>query len=305
MSRKAKKKLIGFLLESNYGVDPVTAQTPLKFVLGREFSITPQAGESKTLDYDNGQLGNSPEIMTECYVDIEFGVDFAPGKTAGTAAPWADLTKGCLRQAVHDAVAAKTTYSIKGDATESLTLYFYQSGTLHKVTGARGSLSMNATAKNFPTLKFKFSGLHSIPSASAHPVPDFSNWVTPLKVGVENSAFTIDGTAHKMISLEYDQANSVSYQEYVGHEEVQINDFAPTATLVIEAPPLAIFDPFALAKAGSEHSLQFTNGPKGNQIGWLSSRVQFGRPSYGEQEGTQTYSIPLRLIGESDAFFNQ
>lgn len=44
------------------------------------------------------------------------------------------------------------------------------------------------------------------------PTPDFSEWQTPLKIGVENSAFTIDGTPYKMISLEYDQANSVVYQ---------------------------------------------------------------------------------------------
>jgi hypothetical protein len=30
--------------------------------------------------------------------------------------------------------------------------------------------------------------------------------------------------------------------------------------------------------------------------------VQIGRPTYGEQDGTQTYSIPLNIIGSSDTF---
>ncbi|WP_154124170.1 phage tail tube protein [Grimontia hollisae] len=304
MARKSKQKILGFAVETQYGVDPVTEQNPLSFVLGREFTVTPQAGESQSLEYDTGKLGNSAEVMTECYVQIEFGVDFAPGKTAGAAAPWANLMKGCLRGVNTDAQASKTTYALDENATGSLTFYFIQSGTLHKLTGARGSVSLSAKAKAFPTLQFKFTGLFVPVTNSVHTPPTFAEWVTPLKVGVEHSAFTIDGSPFKMISLEYDQANAVTHQEYVGHEEVLITDFVPTATLVIEAPALGDFDPFALAEAGSEHTLSFTNGPIGNQVGWQSTRIQFGRATYGDQDGTQTYSIPLRPLEDADAFFN-
>ncbi len=311
MSRKAKKKILMFAAETDYGIDPIADNTEPSFILGREFSIVPQAGESLALEYDTGELGNSPEIMTECFVEVEFGVDFAPGVfteggTTGEPAPWAPLLAACLRQTKTDTEAdnPKTTYHIDDTSTNSLTFYFYQSGTLHKVTGARGSVSLALQAKQFPTLKFKFSGLHTVPEAGEHPTPDFSQYQTPLKVGVENSAFTIDGKPHKMISLEIDQANNVIHQEYVGHEEVMITDFAPTATLVLEAPDLATLDPFALANAGKEHAIAFTNGPVGNQVGWQSDNVQFGRPTYADQDGTQTYSIPLRLIGSGDVIFN-
>ncbi|WP_087022406.1 phage tail tube protein [Thaumasiovibrio subtropicus] len=307
MSRKAKKKILMFAPETNYGVDPIAGGSEPSFILGREFSIVPQAGESLALDYDTGELGNSPEIMTECYVEVEFGIDFASKQltaegTIGEPAPWSPLLDSCLRKTVTE--ENKTRYLINDTSSDSLTLYYYQSGTLHKVTGARGTVALSLQAKQFPTLKFKFTGLHSVPESAEHPTPDFSHYQTPLKVGVENSAFTIDGTPHKMVSLEIDQANSVIHQEYVGHEEVMITDFAPTATLIMEAPDLNTLDPFALAKAGKEHTIAFTNGPIGNQIGWQSQKVQFGRPSYADQDGTQTYSIPLRLIGGSDEIFN-
>nr|WP_086937493.1 phage tail tube protein [Thaumasiovibrio occultus] len=311
MSRKAKQKILMFALETAYGVDPIATPADATFVLGREFAIVPQAGESQTLEYETGELGNSPEIMTECFVEVEFGVDFAPGKIPplgkpGEPAPWASILKACLRTATttHTAEKDETAYTINQDENGSLTLYYNQSGTLHKITGARGSVSLSLQAKGFPQLKFKFVGLHTIPESAAVPVPSFDQYLTPLKVGVENSAFTIDGAPHKMISLEIDQANSVVHQEYVGHEEVAITDLAPTATLVMEAPPLSVFDPFALARSGAETMLDFANGPLGNQVGWRSTRVQFGRPSYGDQDGTQTYSIPLRLIGQSDEIYN-
>ncbi|CCN69787.1 hypothetical protein [Vibrio nigripulchritudo] len=306
MARKERKKILAFALESGYGVDAISGSTP-KYLLGREFSITPMAGESTSLDYDNGVLGNSAEIMTELYVTIEFTVDLAASGQAKLAAPFGDLMKGCLRKVdafdvVAGAQATEVMYSIDENAAGSLTFYFYQSGALHKITGARGSFSMSVKAKEFGGIKFSFSGLYSPVVNAAIPTPDFSAWQTPLKVGVQNSSFTIDGAPFKMISLEYDQANAVIHQEYVGHEEVLITDYKPTGTLVIEAPEQSAWDAFAIAQAGAEHALVFSNGPVGNQFEWKSPKVQLGRPTYGEQDGTQTLSIPLIPIGNVDTF---
>ncbi|SHO58798.1 phage tail tube protein [Vibrio quintilis] len=304
MARKARKKVLAYATEASYGTDAIAAGAP-KYLLGREFSITPMAGESKALDYDNGELGNSGEIVTELYVTIEFTVDFASGGAAKTAAPWGDLMTACLRTTTAHTAADdgsdETVYTIDDSSTGSLTFYYYQDGALHKATGARGSFSVSLAAKDFGGIKFSFTAMYGGVVSQSLPTPDFSEWQTPLKIGVENSAFTIDGTPYKMISLEYDQANSVVYQEYVGHEEVLITDFKPTSTLVIEAPALSELDIFSVAKAATQRDLVFTNGPIGDQVAW-SARVQLGRPTYADQDGTQTYSIPLIPIGDHDVF---
>lgn len=297
MARKERKKILAFAVESTYGVDAIAAGSP-QYLLGREFSITPMAGESQSLEYDNGQLGNSQQIVTELYVTLEFTVDLSASSAVATAAPYADLLSACLRKTETD--VAECRYVIDEESTESITLYFYQSGALHKVTGARGSMSITAQAKNFGGIKFTFSGLFSPVESAVLPAANFDVWQTPLKIGVQNSSFAIDGTPLKMISLEYDQANSVVYQEYVGHEEIIITDYAPTGTIVIEAPDQTTWDAFAKAEAGATHSITFANGPLGNQVEWSSSKVQLGRPTYGEQDGTQTLSIPLIPIGNVD-----
>lgn len=307
MARKERKKVIAYAVETDYGVDAIEALTlgaKPNYLLGREFSITPMAGESSELDYDDGRLGNSGEIVTELYVTVEFTVDFASSGDAAMSAPWGELMSACLRetQPDDDTTPTQHDYLINDESEGSLTLYFYQSGVLHKMTGSRGSLSLNVQAKNFGGIKFSFSGLFAPVEAADLPTADFTPWQTPLKIGVENSAFTIDGESFKLISMDYDQANSVVYQEYVGHEEVLITDFKPTGTIVLEAPKLDESDPFAMAKAGSKHELVFTNGPIGNQVEWSSPEVQFGRPTYADQDGTQTYSIPIIVIGNSDKF---
>jgi len=303
MARKERKKLIAFALEAAYGVDAIDGKTP-KYVLGREFSVTPMAGENQSLDYDDGTLGNAPDIATEIYVTLEFTVDLAASGTAAQPALYGDIMKACLRDvsALPKDTPDHVEYTIDEDSTGSITLYYYQDGTLHKVTGARGSLSLNIAAKGFGGIKFTFTGLHQPASEAALPTPDFSDWEKPLKIGAQNSAFTYGGKALKLISLEYDQANQVVHQEYVGHEEVLITDYQPTGTLVVEAPKLSEWNPFTLAEAGTESSLVFSNGSGGNQVGFESSRVQLGRPTYGEQDGTQTYSIPLKFISNTDKF---
>lgn len=306
MARKIRKKVLAYAPETTYGTDAISGGSP-KYLLGREFSITPMAGESQSLDYDDGTLGNSEQLVTELYVTMEFTVDFAAGADATTAAPWGELMKGCLRKTTAHTQATDGTdeniYEIDESGTGSMTFYYYQDGILHKMTGARGSFSLSAPAKGFGGLKFTFTGMHQPASADALPAsPDFTAWQKPLKIGAHNSAFTLGGKALKLISLDYDQANQVVYQEYVGHEEVLITDYQPTSTIVIEAPPKADYDPFALAEAGTLQPLVFTNGSAGNQVEWKCSKVQLGRPTYADQDGTLTYSIPLTIINDSDTF---
>ena len=296
MARKFAKKVLAFAPETTYGQDAIEGGTP-SYVLGREVTITPMAGENSTLEYDDGKLGNSPEIATEIYVTLEFGCDFSGSGTAGTAPPWEALANACLRSST---AASNVTFALDDDSTASNTFYFYMDGVLHALLGARGSLKLTAAAKQFPELRFTFTGLFVQPKASSHPNADFSHWQTPLKVGVENTSASLDGKAVKLISLEYDQANQVSYEEYVGHEEVMITDYQPTGTIVLEAPELSGLDPFTLAKSGEQVAFSLTHGVAGNRVQWRTSQLQLGRPSYAEQNGVTTYSIPVRPVSNGD-----
>ena len=298
MARKFTKKVLGFAKEAIYGSDAIDSGTA-SYVLAREVKITPMAGESTALEYDNGELGNSPELVTELYVTLEFGCDFCAAKVAEEAAPWGDLTTACLRSV---AGTDPVSYPLNDDGTDSLTFYFHMDGTLHALVGARGSMSMSAAAKAFPELRFTFTGLFVKPKTQTHPTPNFDQWRTPLKVGAEHTSATLDGNAIKMISLEYDQANQVSHQEYVGHEEVMITDYQPTGTLIIEADSLAQFDPFGKTESGEAVAFSLTHGPAGNQVGWSTDKLQLGRPTYADQNGTLTYSIPVRPLGNVDKF---
>ena len=299
MARKFARKVLGFAPETTYGTDAIEGGTPY-YVLGREVTITPMAGDNTALEYDDGKLGNSPELPTEIYVTLEFGCDLSGSGTAGTPAPWADLAAACLRTATVGSSPEQVTYALDDDSIASNTFYFYMDGVLHALVGARGSMSLSAVAKQFPTLKFTFTGLFVQPETQNQPSADFISWKTPLKVGAEYTSCSLGGRNIKLISLEYDQANQVSYEEFVGHEEVVISDYQPSGTLVLEADSLAGFDPFAKAESGELVVFSLTHGTTGNKVQWTTDQLQLGRPTYGDQNGILTYSIPIRPIGNAD-----
>ncbi|PKG73022.1 hypothetical protein CXF86_19855 [Shewanella sp. GutCb] len=301
MARKFAKKALVFAKEVTYGIDAIGAAETSVAVLGREVKITPLAGENTALEYDDGNLGNSAEIETETYVSLEFGVDWAGSGTAITPASYRTLLAACLRKTTVKADSVEQ--AIDEDGTDSITFYFYMDGTLHALVGARGSFKLEAKAKEFPKIMFTFTGLFVPVISAVLPATDFSAWQTPLKVGAANSSCTLGGNAIKLISFEYDQANDVIHQEYVGHEEVLITDYAPSGKLVFEAASLISFDPFA---ANTQvMTFELSHGVATNLVQWKTAQLQLGRAEYGDQDGTLTYELPIRPLSNVDLLINK
>lgn len=299
MARKFVKKVLAFAPETAYGTDAIAGGTP-SYVLGREVTITPMAGENSTLEYDDGKLGNSPELATEIYVTLEFGCDLSGSGTAEKAPAWESLAKACLRSSRVGSSPKQVTFALDDNSTASNTFYFYMDGALHALVGARGTMRLSAAAKGFPELRFTFTGIYVKPKTKSNPAANFAAWKTPLKVGAQYTSATLGGSNIKLISLEYDQGNQVTYEEYVGHEEVIISDYQPSGTIVVEADSLGRFDPFAKAESGEQLAFSLTHGTAGNKVQWKTSKLQLGRPTYADQNGILTYSIPIRPVGNGD-----
>lgn len=302
MARKTRKKALLFALEASYGVDAIAADTPTA-VLGRDVKIVPMAGDNTELKYDDGKLGNSPELATEIYATVEFSVDLAGSGTATKAPAWAPLVQACSRDITPG--ASSVVMAINEDSTASLTMYMNYHGVLHALLGARGTFKISAKAKELPSIMFTFTGLFVPVTAAAMPATNFAAWKKPQPVGVKHSAFSLAGAAAKLISFEYDQANTVAYTEYVGFEEVLITDFKPSGKIIIEAASLAEFDPFTLAGSNTEVAMEFSHGSALNQVVWSSSRISLGRPEYGDQDGTLTYEIPFKPLSTLDLLTTQ
>ena len=299
MARKTRIKCLLAALETTYGTDAIAGgETPVP-VKARDTSIEALAGDEQELAYDDGTLGARPSLLTGTHVKLSFKTDLVGAGTAGDPPVWSALMQAALMKLTDG--DDDVTLSSDSESNGSLTIYFYQDGTLHALTGSRGSFKLSAKTGEIPSLEWSFTGLFVEPKASALPKADFSKWVRPVPVGNAHSAFTLNGKDIKLIALDTDQSNEVTYQEYVGQQSVEITNFKPSCTIVIEAPAIGDFDPVAIAVSeATDNSFSFQHGKAtGNIVQLDVTNIQFGRPSYGDQNGILTWSIPLKLIGEN------
>ena len=164
----------------------------------------------------------------------------------------------------------------------SVTLHYNIDGVLHKLTGCRGTFSLNTAVGGIPTIDFTMTGIYNAPTDTAAPTVTYADQATPRIFKAGNSgAFTLLGYSGCLQSVSMDLGNTTVYRELVGcTKEVLITDRASTGTVVIEAPTIAQKDYFTAALTdGTLGELSFIHGTTGGNIVALqSTRVDIGDP---------------------------
>jgi hypothetical protein len=292
-----RKRLILAKAESTYGTDSTPAGSDA--VLVRDLSITPQQSETVDRQLIRPYLGASQQLLANTRVEVTFQVELAGSGTAGTAPRFGSILKAC---GFSETVVASTsvTYAPVSSSFSSVTLYYNVDGVLHKVTGCRGTFTINGTVGEIPYIEFTMTGIYNAPTDTAAPSTTYSNQASPLVFKQGNtSSFQLLSYAGCLQSVELSIGNEVAYRELVNcTKEVLITNRAVTGTLMIEAVTIATKDYFAAALTDSTlGNLQFTHGTTaGNRVVISSSTIDIGDVSYDDSDGIQMLSIPVVAV---------
>jgi hypothetical protein len=267
-----------------------TAQT------GSAGSITLAAGASSTNDIYNGMVisitsgtgSGSSGIITD-YV----GSTKVATVQKTTAAFTPDNTS------VYS-IAANVAYKPVSDTFSSVSIYYNIDGVLHKVTGCRGTFTINGAVGEIPTLDFTMTGIYNAPTDTAAPAATYTNQAVPVIFKNGNTTnFQLLSYAGCLQSVELDMGNEVVYRELVGcSKEVLITNRAVTGTVVLEAPTIASKDYFTAALSDSTlGNLTLKHGQTaGNIVTLTSSTIDIGDVSYEDQDGIHMLSIPVVAV---------
>lgn len=192
-------------------------------------------------------------------------------------------------------VGTRVEYLPISSSLESVTIYFNNSGVLHKMTGCRGTVSFDINVKQIPVMKFSFTGNYVAPTDTALPTTDFTDFQIPKVANTSNTtSFSLHSYAGYLEQMTLDVANQVEARQLIGYEAVEIVDRKPAGTFLIEAPLIASKDYFSIARAGTTGALTITHGTvNGNIVKIDSPRVSIGNPSYQDSQGVQMLSIPF------------
>jgi len=292
MTLLSRKRLLTAAIESTYGTDATPSGTDA--VLVRSLEITPLNADVVERELVRPYLGNFEQLLGNQHVEVTFEVELAGSGTAGTAPKWGPIFRAC---GMGETIVASTsvTYAPVSSNFESCTLYFDNDGIRHKITGCRGTFSMNCEVNAIPTLSFTMMGIYNAPTDTSLPTATYTDQATPVLFRQGNtSSFSIFGYSGILQALSLDIANENIYRELIGGtKEVLLTDRKPAGEVTVEAVSLATHDFFTDATGTSTGGLSFTHGTvAGNIVAFSSPQTDLGSPAYADQDGIQMITLP-------------
>ena len=302
MPKLHRKRSILAKAESSYGSDP-TPTGSANYVQVIDLNIEPIVSDEVSRDLIRPYMGNYEVIPANTRVNVTFDVEMAGSGSAGTAPKYGAILKAC---GLSETVVSSTsvTYAPVTTPSDSVTLFVNYDGIRHKVTGARGTFSLNCEVNNIPRISFSLTGIFNAPTDTALPTVTVSNQASPLifKNG-STSNFAIFGFAAALQSWNLDFNNEVIYRELVGGtKEVLITDRRPSGTAVIENPALSAHNFFTDYTGTSTGTNTWLHGTvAGNKVTVSCPQTDLGQPTYEESDGITMLSLPFMATPTASA----
>lgn len=268
-------------------------------VLVRDLNITPQQSDVVSRDLIRPYLGASEQLLANTRVECTFSVELAGSGAAGTAPRYGKALKAC---GLSETVVSSTsvTYAPVSSSFDSVTIHYNIDGVRHKVTGARGTFTLNASVSEIPTIDFTFTGIYNAPDDSVLPSITYGDQANPLIFKNGNStSFQLLSYAGALSSVSVDMGNEIIYRELIGGtKESLLTNRSVNGSVTLEAVLMATKDYFAAALVDTSlGNLQFTHGTAaGNIVQFTSTRVDIGDVSYEDQDGIAMLAIPYTCV---------
>lgn len=182
---------------------------------------------------------------------------------------------------------------------DSITLVMNKDGVEHTMPGAYGTFEITATAGEFATVKWTFTGTY-VDAVDAPLVSAIYEKTLPAQV--ENARMMIDGFATCIEKLSYNHANDVQIRPCVnaeqGYNGTRIVGRKPEGGIDPEAALVADYDFWGKMRNAERMPFQMRVGTQaGNTVWVLAPSVQYTRTTYGDRQGLMTYDAGLKFAG--------
>ena len=296
----ANKKILLLKRESVYGTDPVpTVGSNSIDASAIKFDYQ---GDLLTRESLRGSLSRPQPIMGQKWAEITFTCELKGGGVKGTAARIGDALVACgFAETV--SAGSSVIYQPADTGFLSATLYFYEqqdSGNcrLHKITGARGDVSLNLESGKFGSLEFKFQGAYNAPTEVADPsAPTYESTLPPI---VESSTLTLNSVALIAQAVKIAMNNEVVKQDDLnspsGLKGFLITGRKPSGSINPESVLAATYDFYGDWAAATARALSIVVGSAaGNKITITAPKLVIEKLGAGDRTGIRTEDVQFAL----------
>lgn len=305
MARYIRNTVLAAKIETSYGTDS-TPTVGSNALLISDVTINPLNAQNVPRNLVRAYMGGSENLVGPASVECQFTVELQSSGTAGTAPAWGTLLRGC-GMAETLTTAARAEYLPVSTSFESLSMYYWDDGLLHKIIGARGSFSLMAKVSERPTLQFQMVGLDAGVVATAAGSPTLTSWKVPSVVSDANTGDLViggtyttgtvgSGTSYVSTGLELALGASANFIPLIGQESVDITDRDVSGKVMIDltAAQEATFS--TSVKANTLQTFGLTHGTAaGSTVVVWGTSVQMINWKKEELQGRRMIGYDLRF----------
>lgn len=228
---------------------------------------------------------------------ISFRTEIKGGGTAGTQCKLGMLLTACgFKETVN--IGTDVTYTPSSVTTdhESVTIYLYKDGLLHKITGAYGTVSFEAAVNNYGYANFEFVGQYYNPTDAA--LPGTYTFESTIPPQIELMNFSINGwdacISRLMIDAGVEVLPRLCANGTDGYDGTYINDRNITGGIDPEMALVADEAFWTRMSAATEMVLAAQIGATaGNIVSFDANKVQYTGLSYASRDRIQTLDAEL------------
>lgn len=186
---------------------------------------------------------------------------------------------------------------------ESLTIYCYLDGLLHKMTGCRGTVSFSGEAGNYGTASFTFMGqYHPVEDV---PMPEGAVYEETAPHQIELAGLTLDGYRYacaQAFSIDLGMTNVVRdcMNGLDGYDGIITTDRSVTGSVNPEAvleSEYNVWERFASGELGKFYVCVGVDSA--NRIEFISNSVQYNSVAYGDRNNIRTYDVGMKFVGNT------
>jgi len=295
---------------ASYGVDAAPTGAADTMMVSN-LSITPLNGTFVDRDVIRSYLGGSEQLPGTRYIEMGFDVEITGTASAGAAPKWLAPMIGCGYTGTQSTTVRYDITPVS--APGSVTIYWYDSGLLHKATGCRGTGTMTWGVNAIPKASFRFTGIYSTPTVATPTGMDYTAWKQPQVVMDANTGSLSFGGTHALAptapaiggsptvypsqGLELDLGNTVNFTPLLDAETVDLTQRAVTGRVTLDLTAAEERTLMQSVEGATTQSLALLHGTRANEkvLIWMPS-VQLINPSKAESNGKRLVSFDLRVL---------
>ncbi|WP_160153342.1 phage tail tube protein [Microbulbifer sp. ALW1] len=302
MAKLVKRELILAAIEATYNTDATPGGADA--VLVEDVSWSYAGARMVDRNAVKATLGQFQRVFAGTLMEVSCTAELKGSGTAGEA-PEADVLLRACGLGVEVTAGTSVAYAPASTAHESATIYFHEDGSLYKLTGARGTASLNLETGNKGMASLTLTGHVTGPIDAPLPVAVYDASVPPPVIG---AAFSVGGYAAVISALSLDLGNTIgtppSMSAADGYSEIIISDRDVTGS----------FDPEATLVAAQDFHGDWRNGvtktittgaigsTAGNRYQLDIAEAYYSELAPGDREGVRTYDISYGAAGDDSAF---